>query len=265
MEHFIVIYTLNCIYAGKRGLMTAITKEIIGATDSIINNLNDAIKGLPISECPYVLSHFLSQLKVESNFQPKEENLMYGTKRMQLIFGRRGKRKLLYSHPERYARNPKNLANYVYANRMGNGDSSSGDGGNYRGRGLIQLTGKDNYRAITGLYRKTYKTTIDFLASPDLLLEEKYATKSAVLFWEMRDISSKIKRGKLTDVGKVTSLVNGGRHGLRLRQKYFDRYLPKIKKSFLSPVEPPKQVECERASNDFTEDELIAIRGLLNE
>jgi putative chitinase len=77
-----------------------------------------------------------------------------------------------------YVNNPEALANKVYANRIGNGDTASGDGWKYRGRGLIQLTGKDNYAALTKALG------VDFVKDPDLVATPQYAALSAAWFWK---------------------------------------------------------------------------------
>ena len=94
---------------------------------------------------PLRLAHFFAQIHHESNLKPLEENLNYSAQGLRKIF------KKYFSELEaiQYARKPEAIANRVYANRMGNGNESSGDGWKYRGRGFIQLTGKNNYRDIT--------------------------------------------------------------------------------------------------------------------
>jgi putative chitinase len=87
-----------------------------------------------------------------------------------------------------YARNPEKIANYVYAGRMGNGDEASGDGWKYRGRGLIQLTGKDNYAAATkGMY--ALPMGVDFVDNPALLATPEYAAYSAAWFWDSNGLN----------------------------------------------------------------------------
>jgi len=83
-----------------------------------------------------------------------------------------------------YERKPEMIANRVYANRMGNGNEQSGDGWKYRGRGFLQITGRENYLLLSK------DTRIDFLNNPDLLLEEANAMISALWFWQKNNLNS---------------------------------------------------------------------------
>jgi putative chitinase len=115
-----------------------------------------------------------------------------------------------------YARQPEKIANKVYASRMGNGNEASGDGWKYRGRGYIQITGKNNYQEFGKSIGE------DILSNPDLVAT-KYPMVSAAWFF------SKNCLGKCTDnsdkaVTNVTRCVNGGENGLIDRLKYFKLY-----------------------------------------
>jgi putative chitinase len=108
---------------------------------------------------------------------------------------------------------PELIANLVYSSRMGNGAAESGDGWKYRGRGLKQLTGKDNYaRCGTSL-------GVDFVGSPDLLLEPLYAARSAGWFWKTNALSTFADAG---DIKGMTKKINGGYIGLEARQALYD-------------------------------------------
>ena len=91
-----------------------------------------------------------------------------------------------------YVNNPEALANKVYANRMGNGDTASGEGWKYRGRGLIQLTGKDNYAALTRALN------VDFVKDPDLVATPQYAALSAAWFWKSHGLQPLGRRRELS-------------------------------------------------------------------
>lgn len=113
-----------------------------------------------------------------------------------------------------YARQPEKIANHVYANRMGNGPPASGDGWRFRGRGLIQLTGRDNYRTCGAALG------VDLEAEPDLLATPRFAALSAGWFWQSRGL------GLLADAGDilaVTKRINGGTHGLADRTARWQR------------------------------------------
>lgn len=102
---------------------------------------------------------------------------------------------------KKYQRKPESIANKVYANRYGNGDVLSGDGWRYRGRGLIQITFKDNYEECSD------DMGIDFVKNPDLLLTPKYATLSAGWYWDSRGLNEYADNG---DMKRITKLINGG-------------------------------------------------------
>jgi putative chitinase len=108
---------------------------------------------------------------------------------------------------------PEFIANLVYSSRMGNGPAESGEGWLYRGRGLKQLTGKDNYtRCGTAL-------GVDLVANPDLLLEPLYAARSAGWFWQANNLSAFADVG---DIKGMTKKINGGYIGLEARQALYD-------------------------------------------
>ena len=114
---------------------------------------------------------------------------------------------------------PELIANLVYSSRMGNGAAESGDGWKYRGRGLKQLTGKDNYaRCGTSL-------GVDFVGSPDLLLEPLYAARSAGWFWKANALSTFADTG---DIKGMTKKINGGLIGYEQRQALYDVCLKSV-------------------------------------
>lgn len=113
-----------------------------------------------------------------------------------------------------YVRNPMKLANRAYANRMGNGNEESGDGYAYRGRGLKQLTGKDNYE------RCGRDIGVDLLLEPELLEEPDYAVESACWFWRSNRLNTYADSG---DFAALTRRVNGGLTGLSDRRAYWAR------------------------------------------
>lgn len=101
-------------------------------------------------------------------------------------------------------RQPERIANHVYADRLDNGSAESGDGWRYRGRGLIQLTGRQNYRACG--------TAIgaDLLANPELLEQPEWAALSAAWYWASNGLNELADAGRFTD---ITRRINGGTHG----------------------------------------------------
>ena len=115
-----------------------------------------------------------------------------------------------------YARNPAKIANKVYADRMGNGDEASGDGNKFRGRGLIQLTGKANYVKFATAIMMTMDETIAYLETPAGALE------SACWFWKTLNLN---KFADTADIAGMTKTINGGNLGLQGRKAKFDNAL----------------------------------------
>lgn len=158
------------------------------------------------------LAHFWAQLHHESNLKPISENLNYSQNALIRVFKKYFPTTYAAS---RYARKPKEIANKVYANRMGNGDQSSGDGWRYRGRGFIQLTGKNNYRALS------QATGVDYLSNPDWLLKEPDAMIAALWFWNTERLN---KYADADNLEQLTRRINGGYNGLQHRKELTDYY-----------------------------------------
>lgn len=158
-------------------------------------------------------AHFLAQLSHESGgLHYSEENLNYSAKALRITF------KKYFESMEvakEYERQPEKIANRVYANRMGNGDEASGDGWKYRGRGLIQLTGKENYQKFG------QENGVDCVNNPDLILDPEWALTSACWYWKKRNIN---RYADADDIHMVTKRVNGGTKGLLHRQHYLESF-----------------------------------------
>jgi putative chitinase len=166
------------------------------------------------------LAHFLGQCHHESGgFTKVRENLNYSEKALLKTFPKYFKDR----DPKAYSKAPQTLANYVYANRLGNGSEASGDGWKYRGRGYIQLTGKDNYRAFDAFVDD------DILVGGTDLVATKYPLLSAAWFWDTNRINSLADAGTdFDDIARVTKKVNGGHHGLHERVILTHRYLSEL-------------------------------------
>lgn len=167
-------------------------------------------------DTPLRLAHFLSQCAHESgNFKAVTENLNYSSKGLRAIFGKYFKDDVI---AKAYERKPEKIANRVYGSRMGNGDESSGDGWKFRGRGYIQLTGKDNYSQFDKVVED------DILASPDLVAT-KYPLMSAAFFFEKNNLWKICDGGAdKEDVIALTKRINGGTHGLEDRLAKFNLF-----------------------------------------
>ena len=164
---------------------------------------------------PLRLAHFLAQCGHESGgFRAVQENLNYSASGLKGIFGKYFPGNLA----ESYARQPEKIASRVYGNRMGNGDEASKEGYKFRGRGYIQLTGKQNYT----LFAKSIGE--DTVANPDLVAT-KYPLASAAWFFSKNGLSAIADKGATDQVVTlVTKRVNGGTIGLADRIKHFKEY-----------------------------------------
>lgn len=162
------------------------------------------------------LAHFLAQCGHESGgFRLTQENLNYSAKGLMGIFKKYFPTQAL---ADAYARKPEKIANRVYGGRMGNGLEASGEGYKFRGRGYIQLTGKQNYTAFD------LAVEDDILANPDLV-SSKHALASAAWFWKKNGLNLIADTGSSSEVvTKITKRVNGGTIGLSDRIKHFQEY-----------------------------------------
>lgn len=161
----------------------------------------------------------LAQCQIESaNFSKLEESFAY---RKETLFDLYGKYFPRLNDAEIAVKKGREcIANKMYCNRMGNGDFESGEGWFYRGRGLIQITGKENY-ALTGI-----GLDLDLLDSPDLLLIPENAAKSAV--WWLQNREGFMEAAARGDVETCTRLVNGGKNALPERQLAFGEWLGEL-------------------------------------
>ena len=189
-----------------------------------INKLKGHVPDTVIAQLPEVmtkfkidtalkLAHFLAQAGHESaGFKVVTENLNYSAQGLQSIFGKYFPGNL----EESYARQPQKIANRVYASRMGNGDEASGDGYKFRGRGFIQLTGRDNYTAFGK------SIGVDIASNPDLV-GSQYQLLSAAWFWSKNGLN-KLADGGASDavVTSITKRVNGGTIGLEDRKHHYE-------------------------------------------
>jgi putative chitinase len=181
------------------------------------------------------LQHFLSQAGHEvsefSNGLSRTESLRYTTEsRLKTIFKKyfwqNSSDTINKRNPADYLRNSSKVANYVYANRMTNGNEASGEGYKYRGRGIFQLTGKANYTAFKTWYNNKYiDNNKDFVTSPDLLTSNDTVSVISALWFYKTNVLDKITPtvDSTTTVKKVTKKVNGGKNGLSHRKEIFNK------------------------------------------
>lgn len=159
---------------------------------------------------------YISQCQHESNdFTVLQENLNYSWQGLRRTFPRYFKTD---DEAQKFHRQPERIANRVYANRMNNGDEASGDGWRFRGRGVIQITGRFNYTECSRYLFNDLRLVED----PDLLREPMYAVLSACWFWDRNKLNEICDR---RDVVLLSRRINGGTIGLDDRIKKWERAL----------------------------------------
>jgi putative chitinase len=165
---------------------------------------------------PERAAHFFGQTSHETGgFTKFSENLNYSAQGLQGVFGKYFPGTL----EESYARQPEKIANRVYASRMGNGDEKSGDGWKFRGRGALQLTGKDNYK----LFSESLKRP-EIMTNPDLVANE-LAFESAIFFFNRNKLWDICDKGvNDASILALTKRINGGTHGLDDRTEKTKKY-----------------------------------------
>lgn len=187
-----------------------------------VEPLNAAFARFHVTD-PVNIAHFIAQTRHESHgFTKLEEDLYYRdpVRMVKEIFrgpfdldGDRQVDPEEIEFAKNYVRNPEGLANRVYANRLGNGNEDSGDGWKYRGGGLIQLTGRDNYTAAAA------ECGVDYVTHPELVREPTGAAMTGVWFWAKNGLAN---FGHQLTVEAATRKVNGPRLlGLNERREFF--------------------------------------------
>lgn len=165
-------------------------------------------------DTPHEVASFLAQTSHESDeFRRLEENLNYSAERLMVVWPTRFR---TYEVAQKYEHMPQKLANYVYASRMGNSDTISGDGWRFRGRGIIQLTGRANYKACGDGIGE------NLLMHPEKLLEPFAGVRAACWYWKEHNLDT-VDDDK--DVRTETRKINGGDTELVRRQALFNKYL----------------------------------------
>lgn len=165
---------------------------------------------------PLQRAHFIAQVAHESTgladgrwqpFARLEENLNYRWDRLMEVWPKRFPNE---HFARQFHRQPERIANWVYAERLGNGPPSTGEGWKFRGRGLIQLTGKYNYARCAGYLH------LDIVSDPDLLLEPRNAARSAAWYWADARCNF---LADADDIEAITKAINGGLTGLADRER----------------------------------------------
>ena len=168
---------------------------------------------------PKRLAAFLAQTVHESaGFTAVRENLNYSAQGLMKTWPARFNQ----TNAATYARQPEKIANKVYANRMGNGDEASGDGWRYRGRGLIQTTGKANYTKLAQYIKKSLEETIEYCETVE------GAVESACFYWASNNLNAIADTG---DMAALTRRINGGVIGLADRLDKYKKTLEALEKT----------------------------------
>lgn len=177
------------------------------AIDKYLNGINQALQTYAINT-PLRACHFLAQIAHESGeLRYNEENLNYSAKALQAVFG---KYFPTQAAADACARKPEAIANIVYADRMGNGDPQSDDGWRYRGRGLFQLTGKDNYQRYSDYCQS------DVVSQPDEVAHNPvHCVGVAGWYWQSHNLNALADND---DIKAITRKINGGLNGLDDRE-----------------------------------------------
>lgn len=149
-------------------------------------------------------AHLLGQLAHESaHFTRLKENLNYSAPRICEVWKR------LCPRAKELEHNPEKLGNAAYGGRLGNGPEASGDGYRFRGRGLIQITGRENY------IRFSADAGVDLMSSPDVAADPRTAVLVALGFWKKHNLNEK---ADADDCAAITRVINGGVNGLAERR-----------------------------------------------
>lgn len=189
--------------------------EKIGINEKWLDTINNAFKKYFVID-KNEIAMFLAQTTHESNnYKRLEESFNYRPERLFQVFKKRVG--TIEKAKELCSQGSEAIANFVYGGRLGN---AKDEGYKYRGRGIIQLTGKNNYK----YYGE--KLNIDLVNSPDLAKEPNIAIEIALLFWKEKGCGLLARNG---DVKGVTKLINGGYNGLEDRQNRFDSILKILK------------------------------------
>lgn len=163
---------------------------------------------------PERVAMYLAETFHESgNLRYTEENMNYSADGLMKTWPKRFTRE----KAQEYARKPEKIANYVYANRMGNGDEASGDGWRFRGRAFIGITGRENYQK----YANSDWCVGNLMANPDLLSKNPGNQKASMWFWLTHNLN---KYADVCDIEKCSRIINGGTIGIANRKFLYRRF-----------------------------------------
>jgi putative chitinase len=217
-----VINQPNPIIPTEELPVDGVSREINYKTNVVVPvDVVIAMRKYNVGITPLERAHFLAQCDHESSgFKITVENLNYNSDGLLRIFPKYFKNK---KEAIEYERNPQKIASRVYGNRMGNGDENTEEGWKYKGRGYIQLTGKDNYKKFGKMAGHNW------LDNPDLVAT-LYKADSACLYWASNKLSKYTTDSTIDTVKTITKRINGGFNGLDDRVKKFSKYWTELQK-----------------------------------
>jgi putative chitinase len=182
------------------------SKRVIEFTGPLNGTMDFIAANTPMRE-----AMFLAQIAHESaQLNAILENLNYSAAGLLATFPKYFKTQ---ADADANARQPEKIANIVYAGRLGNGGAASGDGWRYRGRGLIQVTGKENYQKCAAMLH------VDLVNNPAMLEMAEFAAQSAGWFWASHKLNDDADAG---DIESCTEKINGGLNGIGARKAFYD-------------------------------------------
>lgn len=197
-----------------RAQLLAVMPNAAAVVDRFLKPLSEAMSRYAI-DTPARQAAFLAQLAHESaELRRTQENLSYSWERLRKVFPRYFRTD---AEAQAYDRQPERIANRVYANRMLNGDEASGDGWRFRGRGPIQVTGRENYR------KSGQALGINLESDPDRLLDAATGCLAAAWYWHSRGLNSLADADAEEAFREITRRINGGFIGLQERIHFWER------------------------------------------
>jgi len=204
-----------------------VTRLIDSDQDEWYNLMKDILPDYEIDTDKRVAAFYAQCAHESANFSRLSENLNYSSDALERVFSKYFSKRGIDASD--YHRQPEKIANLVYANRMGNSDSQSGDGWKYRGRGIIQLTGKYNYSRFAKYMGMDLDHVIKFLET------QEGSLVSACWFWDEHDLNSYADE---ENIKAMTRVINGGYNGLEDRIRYYEKayYAIQDSKDFSSTV-----------------------------
>lgn len=208
-------------------LKSVFPKAMDADIDAFLNFGEKALRDAGVLDGLNRLQYFLAQLGHESNgLTHREENLNYSASRLMEIWPGRFP---TIEIAQQYDRDPEKLANFVYGGRMGN--VNAGDGYKYRGRGYIQLTGRETYREVGKI------AGLDLEANPELAAKQEHAVKIACAFWTWKKVNAACDAADFT---AATKKINGGTNGLDDRLEWLSKVKSVVATAPTGTATPPK-------------------------